>query len=38
MTTSAGIIIGGHAAACAAVSKTGEPLCRHQPFGIVTVC
>ena len=36
--TSDGIIIGGHAAACVAVSRTGEPQCLREPFGIVTVC
>jgi hypothetical protein len=36
--TSDGIIIGGHAAARVAVSRTGEPLRWREPFGNVTVC
>jgi hypothetical protein len=36
--TSDGIIIGGHAAARAAASTTGEPLGWREPFGNVTVC
>ncbi len=31
-----GIIIGGHAAACATVTRTGEPRRGRQPFGMVT--
>jgi len=33
-----GIIIGGHAAARATVSRTGESPRWSEPFGIVTVC
>jgi hypothetical protein len=36
--TSDGIIIGGHAAARVAVSRTGEPLRWRELFGNVTVC
>jgi hypothetical protein len=36
--TSDGIIIGGHAAARVAVSRTDDPPRWREPFGNVTVC
>jgi hypothetical protein len=36
--TSDGIIIGGHAAARVAISRTSEPPRWREPFGNVTVC